>query len=124
MRWLIKMLTRRKKQEEEEPVPDEQEKLLLEPGLKLSAADLAGLDLVELFASFLQLMEERGHPRGEPETAAEYFERLCISFNLRPAQGRHAARLLEAELYGQKTHTPADLESFVTTLRQLLAKVS
>lgn len=124
MRWLIKMLTRRKKQEEEEPVPDEQEQLLLEPGLKLSAADLAGLDLVELFASFSQLMEERGHPRNDPETAAEYFERLCISFNLRPAQGRHAARLLEAELYGQKAHSPADLESFVTTLRQLLAKVS
>ncbi len=124
MRWLIKMLTRRKEQEEEEPVPDEQEKLLLEPGLQLSAANLAGLDLVELFASFSQLMEERGHPRSDPETAAEYFERLCISFNLRPAQGRHAARLLEAELYGQRTHSPADLESFVTTLRQLLAKVS
>jgi len=96
MRWMIKMLTRRKELKEEGPVPDEQEKLLFEPGLKLSAADLAGLDLVELFASFSQLMEERSHP----ETAAEYFERLCISFNLRPAQGRHAARLLEAELYG------------------------
>lgn len=124
MRWLIKMLTRRKEQKEEEPVPDEQEKLLLEPGLKLSAANLAGIDLVELFASFSQLMEERGHPRGDPETAAEYFERLCISLNLRPAHGRQASQLLEAELYGQKTHTPADLESFVTTLRQLLAKVS
>lgn len=125
MRWLLKMLTRRKEQKEkEEPVPDEQEKLLLEAGLKFSAADLAGLDLIELFASFSQLMEERGHPRSDPETAAEYFERLCISFNLRPAQGRQAARLLEAELYGQKAHSPADLESFVTTLRQLLAKVS
>ncbi len=125
MKWLIRMLTRRKKQEdEEEPVPDEQEKLLLEPGLKLSAADLAGIDLVELFASFSQLMEERGHPRNDPETAAEYFERLCLSLNVRPAQGRHAARLLESELYGQKAHTPADLESFVTTLRQLLSKVN
>lgn len=123
--WLAKYLRKASEKKTVEDMQHEAETLkLLTCFEKINEIELQGADLVELFQRFTKLMAEKGQvPRSEHETAGEYFERLCCSFNLNPAEGKKAANFLEAELYGQQSTAKKDFQLFLKLLKRIIDKI-
>ncbi|EKD81604.1 MAG: hypothetical protein ACD_39C01727G0001, partial [uncultured bacterium] len=124
LKWLLKF--RRKKAAESEPEENNEESLRqsVVQMLAMTEFELQGKDVIELFNRFTQFMETHGLlPRCEHETPGEYFDRLCVTLNLRPADGKIAAHCFEAELYGGQNNASADVQKFLLFLQQILNKI-
>ena len=124
LRWLLKLLKKKQPQKELDRSNEESFKETLTEMLAKAEFELAGKDVIDLFNRFTMLMESRGVlPRGGHETPGEYFDRLCLALNLRPADGKIAARCFEDELYGGRSTTATDVHKFLQFLQQILNKI-
>ncbi|OGK07647.1 MAG: hypothetical protein A2W80_13985 [Candidatus Riflebacteria bacterium GWC2_50_8] len=126
LKWLLK-LRKKKAEQQQEQSGTANEELLRGALVKMSAMnefELQGKDVIILFNRFTRFMETRGLlPRQEHETPGEYFDRLCVELNLRPADGKIAAQCFEAELYGGQPTASAEVRKFLHFLQQILNKI-
>jgi len=125
LKWLQKLFSR--KAAADEPIQQNADELRqnIDNLLKMSGFVLEGCNVIKLFNDFTAIMAERGRlPRNEHETPGEYFERICLDLNLRPADGQAAARCFEAELYGGYKTDTADTKKFLQFLQQILTRLN
>ncbi len=124
LRWLQKLFAGKAAAEKAEQQNHEEFRQNIETMLKMSDFVLAGSDVVRLFNSFTAIMAERGVlPRNEHETPGEYFDRICLELNFRPADGQAAARCFEAELYGGNKTGADDTKKFLQFLQHVLTRL-
>ncbi|PKL43070.1 MAG: hypothetical protein CVV41_11740 [Candidatus Riflebacteria bacterium HGW-Riflebacteria-1] len=127
LKWLMKLLKKRgtQQQEQSDTAGEDSLREAIARMSTLKEFELQGKDVIALFNRFAEFMEARGLlPRQEHETPGEYFERLCLELNLRPADGKNAAQCFEAELYGGQSANAASIQKFLQFLQQILSKIS
>ncbi len=125
LKWLQKIFAKKAADAAPEKHDAEQFRHNLENLVKMSGFVLEGCDVIRLFNDFTAIMAERGLlPRNEHETPGEYFDRISLDLNLRPADGKAAARCFEAELYGGHKTGESDTKKFLQFLQQVLTRLN
>jgi len=125
LKWLQKLLNQEQSAEENTEQHVDELRQNIENMLTKSDFVLAGSDVVRLFNSFTEIMAERGIlPRSKHETPGEYFGRICLELNFRPAEGQAAARCFEAELYGGHKAGADDTKKFLQFLQHVLTRLN
>lgn len=125
LKKLQKMMNKESEAEEVLEHQTSELKQNVEEMLKMSSFVLEGCDIVKLFNDFDKIMAEHGRiPRSEHETPGEYFDRICLDLNLRPADGQAAARCFEAAFYGGYTGNDSDTKKFLQFLQQILSRLT
>ncbi|NLF98279.1 MAG: transglutaminase domain-containing protein [Candidatus Riflebacteria bacterium] len=124
LKWLQKIFFGAAAEEKTEQQNQEEFRQNIEKMLTMSDFVLAGSDVIRLFNSFTEIMADRGVlPRSEHETPGEYFDRICLELNFRPADGQAAARCFEAELYGGHKAGVDDTKKFLQFLQHVLTRL-
>ncbi|PKL51365.1 MAG: hypothetical protein CVV42_00510 [Candidatus Riflebacteria bacterium HGW-Riflebacteria-2] len=125
LKWLQKLFARKADDAGPKKQDVEEFRQNIENLLKMSGFVLEGCDVTKLFNDFTTIMAERGVlPRNEYETPGEYFERICLDLNLRPADGHAAAQCFEAEFYGGNATTEAGTKKFLLFLQHVLTRLN
>lgn len=87
------------------------------------ATSIAGVNLVELFNSFADVMSKfPGKGRDDGETAQEYFVRLAKSMGASEVKVKSASHLFDDELYGKHTSSASDRQAFMEIILMLMSK--